>query len=294
VTLILLHDLRDAVEAELLLAWAERGGNLVVADPESAIVGLVGGATAGPIGFAGAVELEPGCITPAVVGVDRLVVRASDTGLETSDDAFVSCFQAGVGSFLLTGRHGAGTVTLLGGSSPLTNALLTEGNNAALAAQVAGSGRGIVFGTPGGALAGGVWETMPDRGRAAVVAVSAAGVAFALVRARRLGRPMLEEPIAPIPASELVRAAARMYRRARATAYSGRVLREASVARLSRRLGVVGGDHALATALSRATSLPDAQVAGVLAGPEPRTDDELINLGRELEELAERAEQGSR
>lgn len=293
-TLILLHDLRDVHEAELVLAWAERGGNLVVTDPGSAIVGLAGGAAAGPIGIAGDAELEPGCIAPAVVGVDRLVVHASDIALAASDDQFVSCFGAGAGAFLLTRRHGAGTVTLLGGASPFTNALLPQARNAALAVQVVGPGQRIVFGAPGGASSGGVWETMPDRGRAAVVAIAAAGLAYALVRARRLGRPVVEEPIAPIPASELVRAAARMYRRARATAHSGRVLREATVTRLSRRLQVGGGERALATALSRATGLPEAQVTDVLAGPEPRSDLELIHLGGELEELAARAEQGSR
>jgi hypothetical protein len=295
-TLVLLNDVRGEGEAEALLAWAERGGDLVVADPNSAVVGLAGAVPGGPIGIAGTVELEPECIAPAVVGVGRLTARASDVGLSPTEEEFVSCFPTTEGAFLLTRRHGDGTVTLLGGSSPFTNALLTEADNATLAAQLAVPGRTIVFGPPSapGAAGTGVWEALPEGARAAIVGIVLAGVAFALVRARRLGRPALEEPIAPIPGSELVRAAARMYRRARAAAYAGGLMREAGAARLARRLRVAGRDHGLVDALARASGLPRAQVADILEGPDPRSDEELINLGRELEELAARAEQESR
>jgi hypothetical protein len=295
-TLVLLHDVRAEAEAEALLAWAERGGDLVVADPNSAVVALAGAVPAGPIGFAGTVELEPECIAPAAVGVGRLSAQASDLALASTEEDFVSCFPTADGAFLLTRRHGEGTVTLLGGSSPFTNALLTEADNASLAAQLAAPGRAIVFGPPSapGAAGTGVWEALPERARAAIVGVVVAGVAFALVRARRLGRPALEEPIAPIPGSELVGATARMYRRARAAAYAGGLMREAGVARLARRLRAAGRDHGLIDALARASGLPRARVADILEGPDPRNDEELINLGRELEELAARAEQESR
>jgi hypothetical protein len=295
-TLVLLHDVRGQGDAEALLTWAERGGQLIVADPASALVELAGAVPAGPAGFAGTVELEPGCIAPAVVGVDRVAINASDMALAARDEALVSCFPTGDGAFLLTRRHGAGTVTLLGGSSPLTNALLAEADNAVLAAQLAAPGRTIVFGPPlpPGAAGTGVWEALPERVRAAIVAIVAAGVAFGLVRARRLGRPAVEEPIAPIPGSELVRAAARLYRRARAAPYAGRLMREGGAARVARSLRVAGRDHGLTDALARASGLPPARVTDILEGPDPRSDEELINLGRELEELAARAERGSR
>lgn len=296
-TLIVLADLRSPDEARRLLDWAEAGGHLAVADPNSAIVGLAGASVAAPIGFAGTLELEPGCMTAVTTGVDRIVVRASDAALIPGDDAFISCFPAGDGALLITRRHGAGSVTLLGGSSSFTNGLLREADNAVLAAQLAGPTRGVAFAGPGssaGAGTGDVWVTLPERGRAAVVAIVAAGVAFALVRARRLGAPALEQPIAPIPASELVRAAGRMYRRTRGAAEAGRVLREASIARLSRRLRVAGEEPDVPSALARATGLPETDVAAVLVGPAPSTDEELITLGRDLEALASRAEQGSR
>jgi len=296
-TLIVLTDLRSPDEAQRLLDWTEAGGHLVVADPNSAIVGLSEASAAGPIGFAGTLEVEPACVTAVAAGVDRIVARASDTALIAANDAFVSCFPAGDGALLITRRHGAGRVTLLGGSSPFTNGLLREADNAVLAGQLVGPPGDVAFAGPGsaaGAGTGDVWMTLPEQGRAAVIAVVAAGVAFALVRARRLGAPALEEPIAPIPASELVRAAGRMYRRTRAAAGAGRVLREASIARLSRRLRLAGEEPDVPSALARATGMPESDVAAVLVGPVPSTDEELITLGRDLEALDRRAEQGSR
>lgn len=295
-TVILLADLRGTDEAQDLLDWAATGGHLVVTDPSSAVAELAGAAITGQIGFAGTIELEPGCLTAVTKGVDRVAVRASDMALVAADDAFVNCLPSDDGAALLTRHHGAGRVTLLGGTSALTNGLLPEADNAMLAAQLAGPPGDIVFagpGSPAGAMGGGVWETLPERARVALIAIAAAGVAFALVRARRLGAPVREEPVAPIPASELVRAAGRMLRRSRATVDAGRILREASIAVLSRRLRMIG-ERDVPSALARATGMRESEVATMLVGPEPRTDDELIGLARDLEALAMRAEQGSR
>ena len=45
-------------------------------------------------------------------------------------------------------------------------------------------------------------------------------------------------PITPIPASELVRATSRLYRRGRSLGYAARVMRESTRARMGRRFGV--------------------------------------------------------
>lgn len=294
-TVIVLADLRGPDEALGLLAWAETGGHLVVTDPTSAVVDLSGASSAGPIGIAGTLELEPGCLTAVTKGVERIVVRASDTALVPADDTFVRCFPTVDGAVLLTRRHGAGRVTLLGGSSALTNGLLPD--NALFAAQLAGPPDRVAFagpGSPSGAATGGVWENLPERAQAALIAIAAAGVVFAAVRARRLGAPALEEPIAPIPASELVRAAGRLLRRTRATADAGRVLRAATAGALARRFRLAGEAADLPSSLARVTGVPEAEVAAALLGPEPRTDAELIELARDLEALARRAEQGSR
>ncbi len=294
-TLIRLHSVGDLEQAGTLLSWVEAGGNLVLADPGSPLVAELGASAAAPIGFVGTAEVAPGCLAPSAAGVRRVAVAAADRVLEANDDAFVACFATGEGAFLLTRRHGDGTVTILGGSSPLSNALLGEADNALLAVQLAGPSRQVVFGGPTSALApaaGGVWDALPQRARAALLGVVAAAVAFALVRARRLGKPVLEEPLAPIPASELIRAAARMYRRARAAAYCGGVLRSAMTQRLTRRMG--GEATELPRMLARTSGMARERVETILAGPDPRGDEDLIILGRDLEELATRARLKSR
>jgi len=297
-TLILLNDLRDGQQAGSLLRWAARGGRLVVADPGSVIMSLAGASPAGPVGIVGTVELEPRCLAADVAGVERVVVRASDLALQANHEEFVSCLPAGAGAFLLTRRYGAGQVTLLGGLSPLTNEMLADGDNALLALQVASPGPDVVFGPPVPAVGaaapqGGPWSVLPDRARVAVVAVAVAAVAFALVRARRLGRPVIEEPVAPIPASELVRATARMYRRARTAAYCGTLLRDSVTGRLSRRLGAAGRAEDLTRLLAHASRVPEERVEEILRGPDPQNDEELIHLGRELEELTARTRKGT-
>ena len=294
-TLVLIADIRAPDEAQPILDWAEAGGHLVVADPTSRIVGMVGGSPAATLGFGGTLDLTPGCVAPAVVGVERVVVAATDRVLVADDPALVSCFPVGNGALVLTRAYGEGTVTLLGGSSAFTNSLLREADNAVLAAGVVGSGSEVVFGPPATAMPGssGLWDTLPDRARAAVWAIIAAAVAFALVRARRLGRPMIEEPIAPIPGSELVRAGGRMYRRARATGYAGTLMRQATVARMSRRFGTAGA-HDLSGAVARTSGLPRDRIDEILAGRDPSNDDELMTLGSDLEGLSAGAEMGSR
>jgi Domain of unknown function (DUF4350) len=290
-TLILLQDLRQPDEERTILDWVEQGGRLVVADPDSPIVGILGASYAGPIGFVGTLDLEPRCLASEVVGVGAVVVRASDAALSADAAEFVSCIQAAEGSFLLTRRHGEGTVTLLGGVSPLTNELLPNRDNAVLAAQLAGPGRRVVFGP---ALPAGptgttdLWGLLPQSARVAAVALILAVVLFAARRARRLGRPVIEAPVAPIPASELVHATARMFRRARAVAYCGTILREFAAQRFSRARGLAPRAEGLAATVAHASELPEARVDEILRGTDPRTDEDLIMLGRDLEELASR------
>lgn len=294
-TLVLVADIRGSDEAQPILDWVDGGGHLVVADPRSAFVEMVGGSAGATLGFGGTVELAPSCVAPAVLGVDRIVTRATDLVLVARDPALVSCFPVGDGALVLTRAYGEGTATLLGGASVFTNALLREADNAVFAAGVAGSGSEVVFGPPATAVPGstGIWDALPDRARAAVLAIIAAVVAFALVRARRLGQPVVEEPIAPIPGSELVRAAGRMYRKARATAYAGTLMRQAAISRMSRRFGAAGA-HDLSGAIARASGLPRDRIEEILTGREPRDDDELMALGAELEGLSAGAEMGGR
>jgi hypothetical protein len=165
--------------------------------------------------------------------------------------------------------------------------MLREGDNAVLAAGLSSAGSEVVFGPPTEGLPGseGIWDVLPDGARAFLIAIVVAAVAFALVRARRLGGPIVEAPLAPIPGSELVHAAGRLYRRGRATGYAGALMRQAALGRLSKRF-IADDARDLAGAIAREGGLPRERVEKILAGPEPRSDDDLMRLGAELETLS--------
>jgi hypothetical protein len=204
-------------------------------------------------------------------------------------DRFVSCY----GGYLLVRGHDRGTVVLLGGLTSLTNEHLRDADNAAFALRLAGSEGPVVFGPPlpvaAASASSGVWAALPERAKVVIVALVLAAIAFAALRARRLGRPPVEEPIAPIPGSELVRATARLYRRGRSRGYAAALMRRATRARLGRRYGVPGDSDALPTVVGNATGLSPRRIEEGLAGPEPRTDEELIRLGSLLSEIESRS-----
>lgn len=289
-TYVLLHDLRAPEEASSLMDWAASGGRLVVADPASAVAGLAGAEAGEPLGLVGARTLEPGCLSEEVVGVHRVVARASERTLH--GDPFVSCF----GGLMLVRAHGRGSVVLLGGFTAFTNEYLRSADNALFALRTLGRGSAVSFGSPtapqGGTAPMSVWAALPDRAKAMIVGIVVAAFVFAAVRGRRLGRPVPEEPITPIPASELVRATSRLYRRGRSLGYAARLMRGSTRARLGRRFGVEAGHDALPAVAANATGMPPDRVEDALASPEPRTDEELIRLGSLLAEVETRAKGG--
>jgi hypothetical protein len=284
-TYVILNDLRTPDEARSLLAWAASGGRLVVADPRSTLVTISGASVGDRVGLVGARSLEPACLAEEALGVRSIVVRASDRSLR-GGDRFVSCFDGHV----LVRSHDRGSLVLLGGFTALTNEHLRTADNALLALRLAGSGP-VVFGPPvpaDVAATTGVWGALPERAKVAIVAIVLAALAFAALRSRRLGRPPAEEPIAPIPASELVRATGRLYRRARSLGYAAGVMREATRTRVGRRLGVPAESEALPTVAANVTGLPPERVEQGLSGPDPGTDEELIRLGSLLSEIESR------
>ncbi len=247
---------------------------------------------ANPVALVGHKTLEPACIAEEVVGVGRIVARASDWMLAPAEP-FVSCFPAGEGGFVLVRHYGQGKLVLVGGISAFTNEVLRSPDNALLALRLIGSGPEVVFGPPvpraAGGPSGSLWAVIPARAKVVIIGVGLAALAFALVRGRRLGRPVLEEPLAPIPASELVRATARLYRRGRTAGYSGRLMREATRARIARRLGVGTNPEEVPAILARITGMSPDRLGEALSGPEPSSDEELIRLGNLLQEVESRA-----
>lgn len=296
-TFILVADLRDSDGAAELQQWVEAGGRLVVADPESLALSLFGVGPEARIGALGPESLKPGCAAHPAAGVRRIVVRGGEASLGAADPSAIACFPARRGSFVVSVRAGDGEAIFLGGPSPLTNELLRRADNMAFAAGLADSRGPVVFGTPlpegaPQAAPSGLWASLPTAAKAAVVQLVLALVLYALVRARRVGRAITESPRTPIPAGELVRATAQLLRSAKASGHASRLMRDHATRRVAARLGF-GPSEAAGLARSRAGELGD-KARDALTGADARTDDELIALGRTIEETRRDLEGASR
>jgi hypothetical protein len=290
-TFLLPVDQRSDEEIDPLLAWVAGGSRrLIVTDPASAVFERFGVSTT-RVGLIGNTTLVADCVRPETLGVQAIEVSSSDRLLTTTQGS--SCFAVGDASYVVFIPQGLGTVVLLGGPSFLTDDLLNHADNAVFALDLVGSGP-VVIGpaTPTTTVSTSFWGALPTSAKAVVWELMVATVVFALARGRRLGRPVDEEPISPIPSGELVHATARLYRRARAIAFCGSLLREWTAARFTRRTGVAPDpDRArLSVAIARSANVPVDRLEQALAGPEPSTDEQLAALGRELESIADQIE----
>jgi len=289
-TFVLLSDLRDARQAEPILDWVRGGGRLVLADPDSVLLDMLKIDKSGDLSNT---RLRPGCAIPETRGVREIELLGS-AGFGANDPVRIECFAGDGGAFMVAGDLGRGRVVVLGGVSPLTNEFLRRSDNAVLALRLIPAGP-VVFGTPLPPGASppkrGLWASLPRAARACIIELGLALVAFAFVRGRRLGRPVLEDPIVPVPSGEIAQATGRLLRSARASGYAGRELRRAMIGRLARRAGVhAASGEELVALLARAGVAPPPVLSRVLTGPDPRTDDDLIALGREIEQLRRHVE----
>jgi uncharacterized protein DUF4350 len=289
-TFVLLADLRDADQEAAIIDWVRRGGHLFLADPGSLLIEALGIEATGETSPG---LIRPACAVPETRGV-HLVDSPGGTGLVLHEPAAVACFPRDGSALVVAGDVEHGHVVVLGDPGVVTNEFLGNRDNAVFALQSIPEGD-VVFGpaVPAGTVTAGqgVWKSLPTAARASIVELGLAAIAFALWRGRRLGRPVPEDPLVPIPSGELVRATGRLLRAARATPYAGSELRRAMIGRISRRAGTPAASaEELAMLLSRAGAGAEEELVRVLAGPEPRTDDELIALGREIEQLRRRVD----
>jgi hypothetical protein len=242
----------------------------------------------------GNVELIAGCVLPETLGVRSLALDPRDRALTPIPARSVGCFSKEEGAYELSLSRGRGTIVLLGGSSFLANERVGVGDDALFTLQLLRGEGPVVFGPPAPFAEGSqsVWGTLPAGARAALIGFAVAAILFALARGRRLGRPVLEEPLSPIPASELVQATAALHRRAGTAPFCGDQLRRGFAERVRRRFGLPPGTppEALPAHLERVTGLGREDLVRLLEGPGPAGDEELVRMARHLEEVARRVE----
>lgn len=228
---LLLDDQLSRDDREATSAWVDAGGILIIADPGSPLAPAVArptGATtalrrgACPAGYRGA---------EAVIGVD---VRYEVPTIVGSADGGAWCFGDAESAALVELPQGLGWVVGVGGPAPFTNARLAEEDNAVLVADLLagasqtgaadGTGNtstspvvatvGVLGPSPVGEGEAGLWELLPAGVRQGLAQGVIGLLVFVWAAGRRLGEPVSEPKLQPLPASALVEALGRLYQRA--------------------------------------------------------------------------------
>ena len=289
-TVLLLNDQLDDEPREQLDEWIRAGGTLVVADPSSQFApGLT---RSNP--FEGAdfgQKLSPKCDLVAVATVER-IDPAGGSPLNVPEIAgfeATGCFPLLGGHYLVARAHGDGRIVALGGAAPLLNTNIGEEDNAVLAAALLaprGSENVTVIDRP---LPGTGSETLADvvpRGaKLLLVQLAIAFIAFAIARARRLGRPVVESQPVEVPASDLVVAVGSLLHVARHRDQAANMLREDLRRTLAERLGLPTDSHpdtVIETVRAR-RELPGDRVAAVLTDRPLDSDEDLVSLAQLIE-----------
>jgi hypothetical protein len=290
VALVLDDQLGDAQRAQVT-QWVRRGGALVVADPSSPLedASLAPGLPDQP--RPAPAVLAPGCRAPWAAGVAH-VATAGDDLLEVPAGAY-DCFPVGGDAFAVARDEGAGVVVALGGAGLWSNAYLGDDDNALLAADLLVPGRGYVVSwllapRVGGGTAS-LWSLVPVRVKGCLGGLAAALLTACLWQAKRLGRPVLEDPLVAVPGSELVVATGRLLAGNANSQETAVFLRDELCAELRARFGQGPGTEPATVAAMAAMHVRSTRhdVVQALSGPPPRGEQELLVLARTLQQVRE-------
>jgi hypothetical protein len=299
VALVLYDQLDNATRADVT-SWVDRGGTLVVADPASPLEGTVEAQGLPDSALTADGPLAPSCVAPWVRDVSE-VDPEGDALLEVPSGAH-SCFPAlghGDDAFAVARDQGAGVVVALGGADLWSNRYLADTGNALLAADLLAPGKGYTVGwllTPRvGSGNQTIWSLVPSRVKALLAALAVAVLAVCLWRARRLGRPVLEVPLVPLPGSELVVATGRLLEKNGRFEESAALVRAEVCGQLGSRLGQAPGTPpaTVAQVAAHFGGLPVDEVVAALCGPPPRNEAELLELARSLQLIREEVLSGA-
>lgn len=290
-TAVVLRDQLNEQETEELEAWVRDGGTLVVADPLSSFAPAVGGSDTDLFDAESEDDelLRPNCRLPVVAGITRIRVSAAAPYRDRPGQ--IGCFPTRGGSYLAARVEGSGTVIALGGGGPFVNQQLDDEDNAVLAvALMAPQPGGVVTIVEPSAFGGGrkeLRDLVSRRVKDGLWQLLVAFAVFALWKARRLGRPVLEPQPVQIAGSELVVAVGNLLQQGRRRESAARMMQSSLRRTMSERLGVPADApvDAFASAASARAGVDLADVEAALSPVPPADDEALIRLAQSVETL---------
>jgi hypothetical protein len=285
--LLVLVDGMSDTQRRAISSWVDAGGTLVVGDRDSPL-NPFRTARQSILGLAQR-SLARHCDVAALRAVGHVVVPQA--ALLKARPPAVGCFTSGGDAWLVTEAQGRGNLVVVGGPDAFTNESLGDGDNGLLAITLLAPNKSahvqvLPLPAPGGGRKTLV-DLISDNVTLALVQLGLAFLLYALWRARRLGRPVLEPQPVEIPGSELVAAVGRLFQRAHARGRAAELVREGTRRSLAQRLGLPSDTSADAVAESAAarTGKPVDEVLAVLAGAEPTDERGLVAVTQDAETL---------
>ncbi|GIH72917.1 DUF4350 domain-containing protein [Sphaerimonospora thailandensis] len=218
----------------------------------------------------------------------------------------VGCYPAGANPTLVRYVLDGRTITVVGDGDFMTNLRLSEDGNAALAINLAGAKRRLVWLVPPDAAAPGtdgsgsggpggddptearsLGDLVPDGVNWAIFQLVVAVALVAVWRGRRLGPVVVERLPVIVRASETVEGRGRLYRARRARDRAALALRAAAADRITPRLGLpaTAAPDEIAAAVAVRTGEDLQQVRTAMYGPAPTDDAGLVALAEHLDRL---------
>jgi hypothetical protein len=292
--------------ASQLAQAASFTGDVLLVDPSPAALRAIAPAVsiAGP---SSAMVAQPACTSGSAAPAGSFAL-STDAGL--AGDAYVGgggvlltsgpqvqlCYQGDGGYSLARYADGGRTITVLGSGEPFTNQYLARDGDAALALNLVGADGTVYWVTPSGAAlpppgtASGqqsITSLVPLAVYLIVIQLAVAVVLAAAWRARRLGPLVAERLPVVVRASETVEGHGRLYQARRARDRAAAELRAAAASRIARR---TGGPVTAETIAARTGQAP-GEVADLLHGPPPATDQALVTLADNLDTLERKISQ---
>lgn len=234
---------------------------------------------------------EAGCPVGAATLAGSITVADARSSYLAIGPADFACYPGASGgsAYLRVGTDTGASVDLVAGG--ISNELLGEAGNAAFGMNVFGAQAEVswLMARPEGRDGPDAPSLLPPWWP---IALTQAAVAFgvaAVWRGRRLG-PILVEPLpVTVRAAETVEGHGRLYHRLDAYDRAADALRSGTVARLSRTFGHAEDPLALSAAVAARTGRGEAQVRALLFDARPASDDDLVDLARDLDRLEQEA-----
>ena len=219
-------------------------------------------------------------------------ITASKTGIGADEEAArdaVTCLTKTGASGLVQLPRGDQTLSILGLGSALQNGTIATKGDAALALNLLGAHRTLVWYVSSYAdLQQGPTPTLADLTPGWVtpllILLALAGIAAAVWRGRRFGPIVVENLPVVVRASETMEGRARLYSRANARLHALDALRIGTVDRLARAVGLprTATVDEIVGAVAALTGRDRTAVAALLLDAVPARDAELVSLSDEL------------